>query len=56
MHIGGSYLFDFGRVKMTPAVHGSGILDGDSMIYGGNPAGFLITLERKRYTTQETPV
>nr|3X2X_A Chain A, UPF0173 metal-dependent hydrolase TM_1162 [Thermotoga maritima MSB8]3X2X_B Chain B, UPF0173 metal-dependent hydrolase TM_1162 [Thermotoga maritima MSB8]3X2X_C Chain C, UPF0173 metal-dependent hydrolase TM_1162 [Thermotoga maritima MSB8] len=48
MHIGGSYLFDFGRVKMTPAVHGSGILDGDSMIYGGNPSGFLITIEGKK--------
>lgn len=48
MHIGGSYLFDFGRVKMTPAVHGSGILDGENIIYGGNPGGFLITLEGKK--------
>ncbi|MCD6551294.1 metal-dependent hydrolase [Thermotoga sp.] len=48
MHIGGSYLFDFGKVKMTPALHGSGILDGESMIYGGNPGGFLVTTEGKK--------
>ena len=36
MHIGGGYNFDFGRVKLTIAHHGSGLPDGS---YGGNPAG-----------------
>ena len=39
MYIGGGYDFDFGRVKMTIAHHGSGLPDGT---YGGNPAGFLL--------------
>ena len=39
MHIGGGYNFDFGRVKLTIAHHGSGLPDGS---YGGNPAGVLI--------------
>ncbi|PLV59886.1 metal-dependent hydrolase [Thermotoga sp. KOL6] len=48
MHIGGSYLFDFGRVKMTPAVHGSSIIEGEKIIYGGNPGGFLVTIDDKK--------
>lgn len=39
MHIGGGFNFDFGRVKLTIAHHGSGLPDGS---YGGNPAGVLI--------------
>ncbi len=38
-HIGGGFNYDFGYVKMTPALHGSGLPDGS---YGGMPAGFLI--------------
>jgi L-ascorbate metabolism protein UlaG (beta-lactamase superfamily) len=45
MHIGGGYDFPFGRVKLTPAWHGSALPDGS---YGGTPAGFLLTLEGKR--------
>ena len=44
LHIGGSYDFPFGRVKLTIAHHGSMLPDGS---YGGNPAGFLLTLEGK---------
>ena len=44
MHIGGSFTFPFGRVKMTPALHGSGIQVGDDMITGGNPCGFLFDM------------
>jgi len=47
MHVGGVYYFEFGKVKLTPAVHGSGINDGDKVIYGGNPCGFLIKAEGK---------
>ena len=39
LHIGGGFNFDFGRVKLTIAHHGSGLPDGS---YGGNPAGILI--------------
>ncbi len=44
MHIGGSHTFPFGRVKLTPAWHGSSFPDGS---YGGTPAGCLITVEGK---------
>ncbi|QQL49741.1 metal-dependent hydrolase [Mucilaginibacter ginkgonis] len=39
MNIGGSFNFDFGRVKMVNAIHSSSMPDGS---YGGNPAGFVI--------------
>jgi len=39
MHIGGAHTFPWGRVKLTPALHGSVLPDGT---YGGNPAGFLV--------------
>lgn len=48
MHIGGRYIFDFGTLKMTPALHGSGILEGDEVIYGGNPCGFLLAIDGKK--------
>lgn len=44
MHIGGSHQFPWGRVKLTPALHGSALPDGS---YGGNPAGFLIWMGGK---------
>lgn len=44
LHIGGGFNFPFGRVKLTIAHHGSSFPDGT---YGGNPAGFLLTLEGK---------
>ncbi|MFB6467701.1 metal-dependent hydrolase [Cytobacillus sp. Hz8] len=46
MSIGGSYEFDFGKVKLTPAFHGTGLkVDNQELIYLGMPAGVLITLE-----------
>ncbi len=45
MNIGGSYTFDFGRVKMVYALHSSSMPDGS---YGGNPAGFIIYAEGKK--------
>ncbi len=39
MNIGGSWEFDFGKLKMTNAIHSSSFEDGT---YGGNPAGFVI--------------
>lgn len=39
-HLGGGFRHDFGYVKMTVALHGSGLPDG---AYGGMPGGFLIS-------------
>jgi L-ascorbate metabolism protein UlaG (beta-lactamase superfamily) len=51
-HLGGGFNYDFGRVKLTIAHHGSGLPDGS---YGGNPAGFLITSDGKKiYLTCDT--
>lgn len=44
LHIGGSHQFDFGRVKLVPAVHGSSMPDGS---YGGFPAGVLLFMGGK---------
>lgn len=44
MNIGGSFNFDFGRVKMVNAIHSSSMPDGS---YGGNPAGYVIYADGK---------
>ncbi len=41
---GGSWVFDFGKVKYVNAVHSSSFPDGS---YGGNPGGFVIEGEHK---------
>lgn len=48
MHLGGTFQFPFGRVRMTPAIHGSGVEKEGQMIYAGNPGGFLIQVEQKK--------
>lgn len=45
MHIGGTVEFPFGKIKMTPALHGSSILEGTHVIYAGNPCGFLFNID-----------
>lgn len=40
MNHGGAAAFDFGRVKLTNAVHSSSFPDGS---YGGHPCGFVVT-------------
>ncbi|MFN2747652.1 MULTISPECIES: metal-dependent hydrolase [Bacillus] len=49
MHIGGSHQFDFGKVKLTQAFHGSAYTeeDGHKLVYTGMPAGILLTVEGK---------
>jgi L-ascorbate metabolism protein UlaG (beta-lactamase superfamily) len=48
MNIGGAFQFDFGKVKMTQAFHGSGYATEDQqIIYGGMPAGVLVMAEGK---------
>lgn len=40
MHLGGTHQFPFGRVRVTPAFHGSGIA-------GGHACGFMVEFGRK---------
>ena len=48
MHIGGAYQFDFGKVKLTQAFHGSGYMTQDGqVIYCGMPGGILFMAEGK---------
>lgn len=42
MHIGGSYNFDFGKVKLTIAHHGSMTPDN---YYAGEPSGVILTVD-----------
>jgi L-ascorbate metabolism protein UlaG (beta-lactamase superfamily) len=39
-HLGGGHQYPFGYLKLTLALHGSGLPDGSN---GGNPVGFLLT-------------
>jgi L-ascorbate metabolism protein UlaG (beta-lactamase superfamily) len=52
-HLGGGYKHPFGYLKLTFALHGSGLPDGSC---GGNPCGFLLTTNdgRKVYFAQDT--
>lgn len=44
MNHGGSWNFEFGKVKFVQAIHSSSFPDGS---YGGNPGGFVIEGEHK---------
>jgi L-ascorbate metabolism protein UlaG (beta-lactamase superfamily) len=44
MNHGGSYSFNFGRLKYVQAIHSSSFADGT---YGGQPGGFVIEAEDK---------
>lgn len=46
MHIGGSRDFGWGWVKLTPAWHGSAVVDG-GLVYTGCPCGFLVRMDGK---------
>ncbi len=48
MQIGGRVELDFGKVKMTPALHGSCIETDHDIIYAGNPGGFVIEIDNKK--------
>jgi L-ascorbate metabolism protein UlaG (beta-lactamase superfamily) len=52
MNHGGSWVFDFGKVKYVAAIHSSSFADGT---YGGNPGGFVIEGERRNiYVSGDT--
>lgn len=52
-HIGGGFRHPFGYLKLTQALHGSGLPD---FAYGGNPCGFLLTTQegKKIYLACDT--
>lgn len=55
MHIGGRARFPFGRVKLTPAFHGSSIFEEGRLVYSDVPCGFLIEIDgRKIYHSGDT--
>ena len=55
MHIGGRTSTEFGKVKMTPAIHGSSITEGTHIIYAGVACGFLIEIDNvKLYHAGDT--
>lgn len=47
MNIGGSFKFEFGKVKLTQAFHSTGYMEGENIVYLGMPAGILLTIEEK---------
>ena len=47
MHIGGTYNFPFGRVKLVPAAHGSSVIENDQVITLGSPCGIIVEVEGK---------
>lgn len=49
MHLGGAHHFDFGKVKLTQAFHGSAYVEENpkKIVYTGMPAGILFTAEGK---------
>lgn len=49
MHIGGAHTFDFGKVKLTQAFHGSSYTNEETkeITYTGMPSGILLTIEGK---------
>ncbi|SFA48821.1 L-ascorbate metabolism protein UlaG, beta-lactamase superfamily [Anoxybacillus pushchinoensis] len=48
MHIGGSFSFDFGKIKLTQAFHGSSYVEeNETIVYTGMPSGILFSAEGK---------
>lgn len=45
MNLGGSWKHDDVTVSMVEAKHSSGISDGNQTIYGGEPIGFVVTIQ-----------
>ena len=51
MNHGGSWKFDFGKVKYVNAIHTSSFPDGS---YGGQPGGFIIEADKTIYIAGDT--
>jgi len=58
MNKGGTVDLGFVKLTMTHALHSSSLQDGDSTIYGGEAAGFLLTFKdgRKAYFAGDTAI
>jgi L-ascorbate metabolism protein UlaG (beta-lactamase superfamily) len=58
MNKGGTVDLGFVKLTMTHAIHSCGILDGDQIIYGGEAAGYVLTLNdgRRIYFAGDTNV
>jgi L-ascorbate metabolism protein UlaG (beta-lactamase superfamily) len=58
MNKGGTVDLGFVKLTMTHAVHSCGILDGDRIIYGGEAAGYVLTMldGRRIYFAGDTNV
>jgi L-ascorbate metabolism protein UlaG (beta-lactamase superfamily) len=48
MHVGGRAKFPFGSVKLTPAFHGSSIMENGRIAHAGMPCGFLLDIGGKK--------
>ena len=48
LQIGGRASFPFGRVKLTPALHGDPIMEDGKIRYGGLAGGYVIEIEGKK--------
>lgn len=44
MNLGGAYPFDFGRVKMMPALHSSATMVNGQWVYLGEPCGYIVQM------------
>jgi L-ascorbate metabolism protein UlaG (beta-lactamase superfamily) len=55
---GGTVDLGFVKLTMTHALHSSSITDGDQMVYGGEAAGYILTLKdgRRAYFAGDTAV
>lgn len=45
MNIGGTVEVDGVKFMQTPATHSGSVMDGDRMVYGGDPTGYVVELE-----------
>src|SRR5580700_6813852 len=55
---GGTFDLGFVKLTMTHALHSSSIKDGDNLLYGGEAAGYILTLKdgRRAYFAGDTAV
>jgi L-ascorbate metabolism protein UlaG (beta-lactamase superfamily) len=58
MNKGGTVDLGFVKLTMTHALHSSSIKDGDNVIYGGEAAGYILTLKdgRRAYFAGDTAI
>jgi L-ascorbate metabolism protein UlaG (beta-lactamase superfamily) len=58
MNKGGTVDLGFVKLTMTHALHSSALQDGDQLVYGGEAAGYILTLRdgRKAYFAGDTTV